>query len=250
MQDLRREIFGHLQRLARRLLRPQPGRAADDAGHDRRRRRERAVHVGRRHRVRRPLHARRHHGGDARARLAPGARHLRGAAALLRCSPNWFRRGRAQSFRETRKWVARINAFLQERLSGMSVVQLFRREAKNRAALRGDQPQPLDANMQAIFYYAVFYPMIELLAALATALILVYGGARVLDGRPHARRARRLHPVLRALLAADLGPLREVQRAAGRDGRLGADLRPARHAAPQVGSPPQRGAARRAPKAA
>ena len=47
---------------------------------------------------------------------------------------NWFRRGARQAFRETRKWVARINAFLQENLSGMSVVQLFRREERNRAA--------------------------------------------------------------------------------------------------------------------
>ena len=85
--------------------------------------------------------------------------------------------------------------------------------------------------MQAIFYYAVFYPVIELLAALAIALILIYGGAQVLGGRPDARRAGRLHPVLGALLAADLGPVREVQRAAGRDGGLRAHLRPARHRA-------------------
>jgi ATP-binding cassette subfamily B protein len=93
---------------------------------------------------------------------------------------DWFRRGARQSFRETRKWVARINAFLQENLSGMSVVQLYRREAKNRAAFAEVNRGHYDANMKAIFYYAVFYPAIELLAALATALILVYGGAQVL----------------------------------------------------------------------
>jgi ATP-binding cassette subfamily B protein len=95
---------------------------------------------------------------------------------------NWFRKGARQSFRETRKWVARINAFLQENLSGMSVVQLFRREERNRAAFAGVNRKHYDANMQAIFYYAVFYPAIELLAALATALILVYGGGEVLGG--------------------------------------------------------------------
>jgi ATP-binding cassette subfamily B protein len=93
---------------------------------------------------------------------------------------DWFRRGARQSFRETRKWVARINAFLQENLSGMSVVQLYRREARNRAAFAEVNRGHYDANMKAIFYYAVFYPAIELLAALATALILVYGGAQVL----------------------------------------------------------------------
>ena len=95
---------------------------------------------------------------------------------------DWFRRGARQSFRETRKWVARINAFLQENLSGMAVVQLYRREAKNRAAFAAINRKHYDANMQAIFYYAVFYPVIELLAALATALILIYGGAQVLAG--------------------------------------------------------------------
>jgi ATP-binding cassette subfamily B protein len=95
---------------------------------------------------------------------------------------DWFRRGARQSFRETRRWVARINAFLQENLSGMAVVQLYRREARNREAFAGINRRHYDANMQAIFYYAVFYPVIELLAALATALILVYGGAQVLAG--------------------------------------------------------------------
>ena len=47
---------------------------------------------------------------------------------------DWFRRGARESFRETRRWVARMNAFLQENLSGMSVVQLFRREARNEEA--------------------------------------------------------------------------------------------------------------------
>ncbi len=95
---------------------------------------------------------------------------------------SWFRKGARQSFRETRKWVARINAFLQENLSGMSVVQLFRREVLNRGAFAAINRKHYDANMQAIFYYAVFYPVIELLAALATALILVYGGGEALAG--------------------------------------------------------------------
>jgi ATP-binding cassette subfamily B protein len=95
---------------------------------------------------------------------------------------NWFRKGARESFRETRKWVARINAFLQENLTGMSVVQLFRREERNQEAFAGINRKHADANMAAIFYYAVFYPVIELLAALATALILLYGGGQVLLG--------------------------------------------------------------------
>ncbi|MFI5184964.1 MAG: ABC transporter ATP-binding protein [Vicinamibacteria bacterium] len=95
---------------------------------------------------------------------------------------NWFRRGARESFRETRRWVARINAFLQENLTGMSVVQLFRREERNATAFAGINRRHADANLAAIFYYAVFYPAIDILAAVAVALILLYGGGRVLAG--------------------------------------------------------------------
>jgi ATP-binding cassette subfamily B multidrug efflux pump len=95
---------------------------------------------------------------------------------------NWFRRGARQSFRETRRWIARINAFLQENISGMSLVQLFRREERNRAAFAAINRKHYDANMSAIFYYAVFYPAIEFLAVLAVCLILLYGGGQVIAG--------------------------------------------------------------------
>jgi ATP-binding cassette, subfamily B, multidrug efflux pump len=95
---------------------------------------------------------------------------------------NWFRRGSRASFREVRKWIARINAFLQENITGMSVVQLFRREERNVAAFAEVNRKHADANMDQISYYAVFYPAIELLAAVATALILLYGGSGVLTG--------------------------------------------------------------------
>jgi ATP-binding cassette, subfamily B, multidrug efflux pump len=95
---------------------------------------------------------------------------------------NWFRRGARDSFREVRRWIARINAFLQENLTGMSTVQLFRREERNAAQFAAINRAHTDANLRSIFYYAVFYPAIELLAAVALALIILYGGARVLAG--------------------------------------------------------------------
>jgi ATP-binding cassette subfamily B multidrug efflux pump len=95
---------------------------------------------------------------------------------------NWFRSGSRASFREVRRQVARINSFLQENITGMSVVQLFRREQRNQAAFGAINREHADANMRQIFYYAVFYPAIELLAALGTAAILLYGGMGVLEG--------------------------------------------------------------------
>ncbi|HEX6739588.1 MAG TPA: ABC transporter transmembrane domain-containing protein, partial [Vicinamibacteria bacterium] len=95
---------------------------------------------------------------------------------------NWFRRGSRESFREVRRWVARINAFLQEHLTGMTVVQLFRREERSRQAFSEINRGHAQANMDQIFYYAVFYPAIDLLAVLAVALILLVGGGKVLAG--------------------------------------------------------------------
>jgi ATP-binding cassette, subfamily B, multidrug efflux pump len=95
---------------------------------------------------------------------------------------HWFRAGSRASFREVRRQVARINSFLQENITGMSVVQLFRREERNLRSFADINREHTDANMRQIFYYAVFYPAIELLAALGTALILVYGGSGVLAG--------------------------------------------------------------------
>lgn len=94
----------------------------------------------------------------------------------------WFRAGAREGFRAVRKDIARLNAFLQEHLSGMSVVQLFRRESSAVSRFSEINADHRDANLRTIFYYAVFYPAIELLAAVAIALILLYGGSRVLAG--------------------------------------------------------------------
>src|SRR5206468_4838448 len=92
----------------------------------------------------------------------------------------WFRRNVRDSYRVVRGWIARINAFLQENITGMSTVQLFRREALNFARFDEIDRKHRDANIESIFYYAVFYPAIEVVSALASALIVWYGGGYVL----------------------------------------------------------------------
>jgi ATP-binding cassette, subfamily B, multidrug efflux pump len=94
----------------------------------------------------------------------------------------WFRKNVRESYRTVRLWIAKINAFLQENIGGMSTVQLFRRESENFARFDAIDRGHRDANIESIFYYAVFYPAIEVTAALATALIIWYGGGRVLAG--------------------------------------------------------------------
>jgi len=92
----------------------------------------------------------------------------------------WFRRNVRDSYRVVRGWIARINAFLQENITGMMTVQLFRREALNFARFDEIDRKHRDANIESIFYYAVFYPAIEAVSALASALIIWYGGESVL----------------------------------------------------------------------
>ena len=92
----------------------------------------------------------------------------------------WFRQNVRDSYRVVRGWIARINAFLQENITGMSTVQLFRREALNFARFDDIDKKHRDANIESIFYYAVFYPAIEAVSTLASALIIWYGGGSVL----------------------------------------------------------------------
>jgi ATP-binding cassette subfamily B protein len=94
----------------------------------------------------------------------------------------WFRRNVRESYRAVRGWIAKINGFLQEHITGMATVQLFRREARSFAAFDDINRAHRDVNVASIFYYAVFYPAIEVVGALATALIIWWGGGWVLAG--------------------------------------------------------------------
>ena len=86
------------------------------------------------------------------------------------------------SYRNVRTAIARINAFLQENITGAAVVQLFGREQKQYRRFALINKDHLDANLQSIFYYAIFYPILEVISASAIALIVWYGGLQVLAG--------------------------------------------------------------------
>jgi ATP-binding cassette, subfamily B, multidrug efflux pump len=94
----------------------------------------------------------------------------------------WFRRNVRESYRTVRTWVARINAFLQEHITGMGTVQLFRRERRSFERFDGINRKHRDANIDSILFYAVFYPAIEVIGALAAALIIWFGGGWTLQG--------------------------------------------------------------------
>jgi ATP-binding cassette subfamily B multidrug efflux pump len=86
------------------------------------------------------------------------------------------------SYRKVRTAIARINAFLQENITGAAVVQLFAQEKKQYRQFTYINKDHLDANLQSIFYYAIFFPLLEVISATAIALIVWYGGYQVLSG--------------------------------------------------------------------
>ena len=90
--------------------------------------------------------------------------------------------------RQIRLRLAKINAFLQENITGMAIVQLFNRERKNYAQFEERNRDHLEAYKRTIFYHAVFYPVVEWIFALSVALIIWYGGGKVLEslGNPAA----------------------------------------------------------------
>jgi ATP-binding cassette subfamily B multidrug efflux pump len=93
-----------------------------------------------------------------------------------------FRRRVREAFRDIRTRLARLNAYLQERLSGMRVVQLFGREADSAARFGALNREHLEAHLRSITIYAVFFPVVEVLTAVAMALLLYYGGLRTIHG--------------------------------------------------------------------
>jgi ATP-binding cassette subfamily B protein len=92
-----------------------------------------------------------------------------------------FFRGRIRaSFRDVRTRLARMNAFLNENLTGMSTVQMLNREARNLDQFRAVNAEHRDANLTSVLYHAQFFPMLDLVGALAVALIVWYGGRQVM----------------------------------------------------------------------
>lgn len=87
-----------------------------------------------------------------------------------------FRRKVRQAYSQIRYYLAKINAFLQERISGMAVVQLFNRERDDFEAFREINWKHTKAFIKTIFYYAIFYPGVEIVSATALAIIIFRGG--------------------------------------------------------------------------
>lgn len=84
------------------------------------------------------------------------------------------------SFLKVRDQIARLNSFVQEHINGMAIVQLFNKEEREREKFKEINAGHREAYIETIFYFAIFWPLVEILASLAMALVIWYGGGRAL----------------------------------------------------------------------
>lgn len=92
-----------------------------------------------------------------------------------------FRRKVRESYRKIRILIAKINAYIQEHITGISIVQLFNKEKQTIEDFEKINRQHTDQNKKSIFYYAVFFPFVELIGAISVGLIIWYGGGQTIQ---------------------------------------------------------------------
>jgi len=93
-----------------------------------------------------------------------------------------FRLKVREAFRLIRKWVSRINTYVQENITNMSIVQIFNRTEKNFQTFSEINFEHTKAHVKTVFYFALFYPVIEFIGAFAIALVIWRGGIFKLEG--------------------------------------------------------------------
>jgi ATP-binding cassette subfamily B protein len=103
---------------------------------------------------------------------------------MLFAATTWFRKGARRGYDMVRTRIARINAFLQEHFAGAQTVQIFNAEAKSVHKFEVINDDHRRANIDTIFYYAVFFPLVDFIGAVGIALIIWYGGYRVMQNTP------------------------------------------------------------------
>ncbi|WP_340102523.1 ABC transporter ATP-binding protein [Rhodohalobacter sp. 8-1] len=99
---------------------------------------------------------------------------------ILFYSTFWFKSKVRVAFLNVRDQISRLNSFVQEHINGMVVVQLFNREEKEKERFRSINDDHRTAHLDTIFYFSIFWPVVEVLASVAMALVVWYGGARAL----------------------------------------------------------------------
>jgi len=95
---------------------------------------------------------------------------------ILLIATHFFKRGIKKTFNEVRNAVSALNTFTQERLTGMKIVQLFNKEEQELDKFKSINKQHREANIRSIFYYSVFFPIVEILSSISIALLIWFAG--------------------------------------------------------------------------
>ncbi len=91
-----------------------------------------------------------------------------------------FRRKVRESYRDVRLHLARLNSYMQEHITGMNIIQIFHKQKAEKEKFSSINNDYRQANIKSVFYYAVFFPTVELLSSIAVGLIIWYGGGEVI----------------------------------------------------------------------
>lgn len=94
-----------------------------------------------------------------------------------------FKEAMKSAFQSVRLWVSNLNTFLQEHISGMAVIQYFAREKQEYKKFEAINKEHRDAHIRANWYFSIFFPVLEVIVAISTGLLVWYGSKQILDDR-------------------------------------------------------------------
>lgn len=93
----------------------------------------------------------------------------------------WFKNAVKQSFTDVRNQVSRLNTFVQEHITGMKIVQVFSREKEELKRFNDINKKHRDANVKSVWYYSVFFPIVEILVSISLGLLVWYAGKQIVS---------------------------------------------------------------------
>ena len=102
---------------------------------------------------------------------------------VLLLATAWFKKNIKRSFQQVRSQISNLNTFVQEHIVGMNIVQIFNREKAEFEKFKQINSEHRDAHLRSIFYYAVFFPVVEVLSAVSIGLVVWYGGEGIISGK-------------------------------------------------------------------
>ena len=102
---------------------------------------------------------------------------------ILLIATSWFKRSIKSAFQQIRTQVSIMNAFIQEHIVGMNIVQIFVREKAEYQKFKKINKAHQDAHIRSILYYSIFFPVVEILSATSIGLIIWWGGSAILSGQ-------------------------------------------------------------------